>query len=94
MLMVENDPERVEADLAAGRLVCPVCGGVLAPWAFARRRRVRCESGGVEVRPRRCRCRGCGRTQVLLPDLLLFRRMDTVAVIGRAVMVAAGGAGH
>lgn len=92
--MVENDPERVEADLAAGRLVCPLCGGALARWGFARRRRVRAESGGVEVHPRRCRCRGCGRTQVLLPDLLFLRRVDTTGVIGRAVRAAAQGAGH
>ena len=92
--MVENDPERVEADLAAGRLVCPACGGVLARWAFARRRRVRSEAGGVEVRPRRGRCRECGRTQVLLPDVLFLRRVDTAMVNGRALSAAAGGVGH
>ena len=92
--MVENDLERVEADLVAGRLACPVCGGVLARWGFARRRRARSEAGGVEVRPRRGRCRGCGRTQVLLPDLLFFRRVDTAGVIGRGLRAAAGGVGH
>jgi transposase-like protein len=94
VLMVENDPERVEAELAAGRLACPACGGVLARWAFARRRRARSEAGGVEVRPRRGRCRECGRTQVLLPDVLFLRRVDTAGVIGRALTAAAGGAGH
>lgn len=94
MLMVENDSERVEADLVAGRLGCPVCGGVLARWGFARRRRARSEAGGVEVRPRRGQCRGCGRTQVLLPDVLFLRRVDTVGVIGRALRAAAGGVGH
>jgi hypothetical protein len=92
--MVENDEGRVESDLAAGRLGCPACGGVLARWAFARRRWVRAEVGGVELRPRRGRCRDCGRTQVLLPDVVLLRRVDTVGVIGRALSSAAGGAGH
>lgn len=94
MLMVENDSGRVEGDLAAGRLACPLCGGVLARWGFARRRRVRSDAGVVEVRPRRGQCRGCGRTQVLLPDVLFLRRVDTVGVIGRALTAAAGGAGH
>lgn len=93
MIIVESDPDRVEADLLAGRVPCPGCGGVLGPWSFARRRFVRSEAGPVELRPRRGRCRGCAKTQVLLPDVLLCRRVDTVAVIGRAVMAAAGGAG-
>ena len=38
MLIVENDPAKVEADLAAGRVACPGCGYVLGPWSFARRR--------------------------------------------------------
>jgi hypothetical protein len=94
VLIVENDPERVEADLVAGTISCPVCGGILAPWAFARRRRVRDEGALVELRPRRGRCRSCGKTQVLLADVALARRVDTVAVIGRAVSVAVAGAGH
>jgi hypothetical protein len=95
VLIVENDPERVEADLVAGAFACPVCGGVLARWSFGRRRRVRDETGVVELRPRRGRCRSCGRTQVLLPDVVLGRRVDTVAVIGRALRAVADvGAGH
>jgi hypothetical protein len=94
VLMVENDPERVEADLVAGRVACPACGGVLGRWSFARRRQVRSEASAVAVRPRRGRCRGCGRTQVLLPDVLFCRRVDTVAVIGRALSAAAEGGGH
>ena len=93
MLIVENDPAKVEADLAEGHVACPVCGGVLARWSFARRRFVRTESGPREVRPRRARCRRCTKTQVLLPDVLLCRRVDAVAVIGRALTAAAGGAG-
>ena len=83
MLIVENDPAKVEADLAAGRVACPGCGYVLGPWSFARRRFVRAEAGLLEVRPRRARCRECAKTHVLLPDLLLCRRVDVIAVIGR-----------
>lgn len=94
VLIVESDPSKVEADLAAGLVACPVCGGRLARWSFARRRWLRGEANRVEVRPRRGRCRSCGKTQVLMPDVALGRRVDTVAVIGRALMLAAGGSGH
>lgn len=94
MLIVENDVARVERDLAAGVVECPGCGGRLAPWAFARRRLLRAETGPVEVRPRRARCVSCAKTQVLLPDVGLGRRVDAVAVIGRALAAAAAGAGH
>jgi len=94
MLIVLNDPVKVEAALAAGVMRCPGCGGVLARWSFARPRFLRGEAGGVGLRPRRGRCRSCGKTQVLLPDVALGRRVDTVAVIGRALTAAAAGAGH
>lgn len=94
MLIVENDPLRVEADLAAGTVGCPVCGVKLCRWGFARRRTLRGETGPVEVCPRRGRCCSCGKTQVLLPDVAVGRRVDAVAVIGRALRLAAGGAGH
>jgi hypothetical protein len=84
----------VEADLVAGQVTCPKCGGVLARWSFARSRFVRSESGPLLVRPRRGRCGSCAKTQVLLPDVLLCRRADTAAVVGRALSAAAGGAGH
>ena len=86
VLMVENDPAKVEADLAEGRLSCPSCRGVLAAWSFARRRYVRTEAGPLELRPRRGRCRGCAKTHVLLPDALVCRRVDAVAVIGSALL--------
>jgi transposase-like protein len=94
VLIVENDPAVVEADLAAGVVACPACGGCLAPWSFARRRNLRDEAGQMTLRPRRGRCRSCGKTQVLLPDVALARRVDTMAVIGRALTAAAGGLGH
>jgi hypothetical protein len=94
VLIVENDPGRVEADLAGGVVGCPGCGGRLARWSFARRRTLRGEAGPVVVRPRRGRCCSCGKTQVLVPDVALGRRVDTVAVIGRALGTAAAGGGH
>ena len=36
----------------------------------------------------------CGATHVLLPDVCLLRRSDTVEVIGAAVLSAASGAGY
>jgi hypothetical protein len=93
VLIVENDPAKVEADLAQGLVPCPDCGGVLARWSFARRRSVRTDEGPAQLRPRRARCRQCAKTHVLLPDVLLCRRVDTVAVIGRALVAAGDGAG-
>lgn len=93
VLIVENDPAKVEADLSEGRVSCPCCVGVLVRWSFGRRRFVRTEAGPLELRPRRGRCRRCGKTQVLLPDVVLCRRVDAVAVIGRALTAAAEGAG-
>jgi hypothetical protein len=94
VIIVENEPAKVETDLAAGVFGCPVCGGRLARWGHARRRWLRGEEGPVEVRPRRGRCVLCLVTQVFLPDVGLARRVDAVAVIGRALMAAAAGAGH
>lgn len=94
VIIVGNDPERVEADLAGGAMTCPCCGGLLAPWSFARRRTLRTEAGPVALRPRRGRCCSCRSTHVLLPDVALLRRVDAVAVIGRAAVSAAGGEGH
>lgn len=94
MIIVKNDPAKVEMDLAAGVFGCPACGGRMARWGWARLRWLRGEAGPVEVRPRRGRCVSCLVTQVLLPDMALGRRVDAVAVIGRALMAAAAGAGH
>lgn len=91
MLTVSGEPGAVELQLSAGVLSCPGCAGRVGPWGSARRRPVR---GGDRVRmvtPRRGRCRGCRVTHVLLPVTLLLRRFDVVAVIGRAVELAAVG---
>ena len=92
MLIVSDDRAVVEADLAAGRLLCPRCGvGVLGGWGCARLRVLRMREGERRLRPRRGRCRGraCLATHVLLPDVCLARRLDAVEVIGEALL-----AGH
>lgn len=48
----------------------------------------------LTVRPRRARCAGCGRTQVLLPAALSVRRADAVEVIGTALAAKAAGSGY
>lgn len=95
MLIVSGDLEQVENELSAGLLRCSGCDGRLARWGRARGRNVR-SFGGVErsVQPRRARCVGCGRTHVLLPDVLLVRRRDEVDVIGAALVAHAGGEGY
>lgn len=88
MLIVSDDRAVVEADLAAGRLVCPCCRvGVLGGWGCSRLREVRTSGGTRRLRPRRGRCRerSCRATHVLLPDICLARRRYTGAVIGAAL---------
>jgi hypothetical protein len=94
MVTVGGDAGAVERRLVGGRLSCPGCSGVLAGWGHARARPVRGPDGVVRVRPRRARCVGCGGTHVLLPVVLLLRRADAAAVIGRALVAKAGGAGY
>jgi hypothetical protein len=89
------DLARAEADLTAGELTCPGCGGMLRPWGYGRSRRVRDHAWAtLTLRPRRARCVACGGTQVLLPGSVLPRRADTTAVIGSALLASAGGAGY
>ena len=94
MLTVGVDRSAVETALRGGELGCPAlgCGGRLAPWGFARTRRVRGAAG--RLRPRRAVCTGCGRTHVLLPASVLWRRADAVTVIGAALLAKTAGWGH
>lgn len=94
MLMVGTDDAAVECDLAGGLLICPPCRGVLGPWGHGRARTLR--RGGVDerVRPRRSRCRSCGRTHILLAECWLVRRRDDAETIGAAIADNAAGAGH
>lgn len=91
VLIVSDDRGVVEADLAAGRLLCPRClAGVLGGWGCSRLREVRTGSGVRRLRPRRGRCRerSCRATHVLLPELCLARRRYVVEVIGAALLSA------
>lgn len=92
-MTVGLDGAAVEVELCSGSLGCPAtgCGATLGPWGWARERVVR---GAGRLVPRRGRCRGCGRTQVLLPGSVLLRRADAVTVIGLALLAKAAGAGH
>jgi hypothetical protein len=92
--MVGTDPLEVDQLLTGGELRCPDCAGELRPWGHARERGVRDESCVVVLRPRRSWCSQCGCTHVLLAASMLVRRADTVAVIGRALLAKAAGAGH
>jgi hypothetical protein len=94
-VIIAADPSRVEADLQAGKLSCPACGGQLRGWSYAQARRVRQLVGGdLVVRPRRVRCRACARTQVILPASCCPRRADATEVIGNALHASASGRGH
>jgi hypothetical protein len=89
VLIVADDRAVVEADLAAGRLLCPRCAtGVLGGWGCSRLREVRTREGIRRLRPRRGRCREelCRATHVLLPDVCLARRCYAVEVIGEALL--------
>ena len=89
------DLQRAEADLAAGELACPGCGGELRRWGHARAREVR-DSGSttLTLRPRRARCSSCSGTHVLLLGAVLPRRADTTAVIGTALQASSRGIGY
>jgi len=94
LLMVGTDPLEVDQLLTGGELRCPDCTGELRPWGHARERVVRDATCVVALRPRRSWCTQCRCTHVLLPASTLVRRADTVAVIGRALLAKAAGAGH
>ncbi len=96
VLIVSDDRAVVEADLVAGRLLCPCCGaGVLGGWGCSRLREVRTREGIRRLRPRRGRCRegSCRATHVLLPDVFLARRRYAGEVTG-AALLAVGREGY
>ncbi|MDA8380139.1 MAG: DUF6431 domain-containing protein [Actinomycetota bacterium] len=94
MLVVGNDEEAVEADLASGRLCCPGCGGPLGRYGWARRRLLRTLGEDRELRPRRGWCTACEAAHVLLPAWSVPRRRDAAEVIMAALLAKAAGAGH
>jgi transposase-like protein len=88
------DTDVAEADLVAGAIGCPRCGGRLRPWSRASIRRVRLVDGATRrLQPRRGRCASCRATQVLLPAWCLPRRADAVEVVAAALIAKAGGDG-
>ncbi|HET6482043.1 MAG TPA: DUF6431 domain-containing protein [Actinoplanes sp.] len=94
-MIVVLDADLAEADLVAGRIGCPRCGGPLRPWSWARPRRVRRLDGSAGVvRPRRGRCRDCRATRVLLPSWCQPRLADATEVIGAALAAKTAGQGH
>lgn len=87
MLVVVDDPDAVEADLAARRLACPDCGGPLAPWGFASERELRTLGGTRRLRPRRSVCSAWGATQTSsLVDTGTYARQDQLGE-GQPVLV-------
>lgn len=97
VLTVGADVEDVDVRLRAGRLGCPDCAGVLAPWGWARTRRVRlgvASAAAESITPRRGRCGGCGGTHVLVPVSTLERRADGADVVGAALLARAEGLGY
>jgi len=95
VLSVTDDDERVEADLAAGRVFCPDCGGRLKRWGFARERVLRGLGCELRLRPRRAICGSCGATHVLEPASSIPRLKDSAEVIGAAWQAKVNeGCGH
>lgn len=94
-MLVVSSPERAEEALAAGRLPCPGCGGVLRPFGYARTRTVRgIGAERVTLTPRRSRCADCRASHVLLSTVLSPRRADSTEAVGTALLAHANGAGH
>jgi hypothetical protein len=88
VVTVRGSGAGVESRLRRGVLRCP-CGGVLAGWGFARLRLIAMPEGWVPFRPRRGRCRSCGRTHVLLPAVLWSRRRYGALVIMTVLVLGA-----
>lgn len=94
LMLLCLDPSAAAADLAAGALACPRwgCEGRLGPWGHARPRWVRIAPSRREShRPRRARCRSCGRTQVLVWARSHPRRVDAVETVGAALLASVSG---
>ena len=94
MKTVGTSETATERELGLGRLRCPSCAGALRRWGWARSRVIRTLGGTMTARPRRTRCTACGRTHVLLPELMLLRRADTVDVLGAALTAHSRGMGY
>jgi hypothetical protein len=89
MRVVSGTGADVVRALDCGEIACDCGHGLLRRWGWARPRFLRVGDRRVWLRPRRGRCADCGRTHVLLPNLCLARRLDSVDVIGAALAAAA-----
>jgi transposase-like protein len=87
------DAQAARRALAAGRLACPSCGGMLRPWGHTRERTVVAADGVIGVRLDRARCRACRSTHVVLPATLIPRRSYPLGRIAAALAAAGQGAG-
>jgi transposase-like protein len=87
------DAQAARQALAAGRLVCPCCGGILRPWGRTRDHSVVAAEGVITVRLDRARCRSCSTTHVVLPATLIPRRAYPLSRIAAALAAAGQGAG-
>lgn len=90
MVMVVSGLEAAERLLLGGELPCPHCQGAPRPFGHGRTRIVRgLGSARLTVTPRRARCAGCDRTQILQPTARTVRRADSTEVIGKALVAKA-----
>jgi transposase-like protein len=87
------DAQAARQALAAGRLACPSCGGMLRPWGRTGQRTVVAADGPIAVRLDRGRCRACRTTHVVLPATLVPRRSYSLGRIAAALAEAGLGAG-
>jgi transposase-like protein len=87
------DARAARQALAAGRLACPSCGGMLRPWGRTGERTVVEATGAIAVRLDRARCRSCRATHVVLPATLIPRRSYPLGCIAAALAAAGQGAG-
>jgi transposase-like protein len=87
------DARAARQALAAGRLACPTCGGMLRPWGRTGERTVIEATGAIAVRLDRARCRSCRATHVVLPATLIPRRSYPLGRIATALAAAGLGAG-
>ena len=92
--MVVSGPDKASSCCSAATCPCPHCQAALRPFGHGRPRIVRGPgSSRLKVTPRRARCGGCRRTQILLPTALTVRRADSTEVIGNALIAKVRGAG-
>jgi hypothetical protein len=94
VLIVADETDRTERELADGELAGPNCHGQPRPWGHARPRWLRTRDGRRHLHLRWSRCADCARTHVLVPGVMLPRRTDAVEVVGEPLAAAVTGEGY